>query len=83
MKILYFAQLRERLNRDSDEVELPADVRTVADLIHWLKSRDEAIDLAMQKPEIFRAAIDARMVRHEASVVGAKVVALLPPMTGG
>lgn len=83
MKILYFAQLRERLNRDSEEVDPPAEVRTVADLISWLKARDEAIDLAMDKPRIFRAAIDAKMVAPDAPIAGAQVVALLPPMTGG
>jgi molybdopterin synthase sulfur carrier subunit len=83
MKIVYFAQLRERLNRDSDEVDPPAEVKTVADLIQWLRSRDEAADLAMQKPGIIRAAIDARLVKHDAPIAGAQVIALLPPMTGG
>ena len=83
MKILYFAQLRERLNRDSEEVDPPAEVKTIADLIGWLRGRDEAIDLAMQRPEIFRAAIDAKMVKSDAPIAGAQVVALLPPMTGG
>ena len=83
MKILYFAQLRERLNRDSDEVDPPAEVVTVTDLIQWLRSRDEAADLAMQKPGIIRAAIDAKMVKPDAPIAGAKIIALLPPMTGG
>ena len=36
MKILYFAWLRERLNRGADEVSPPAEVASVADLIDWL-----------------------------------------------
>lgn len=83
MKILYFAWLRERLNLSEEEVSPPPDVVTVGDLIQWLRSRNEAAELAMQKPELVRAAVDAKIVDHGAVVTGAKVVALFPPMTGG
>ncbi len=83
MRILYFAWLRERLNRGEEEVQPPADVITVGDLIGWLRGRDEAADLAMQRPEIIRAAIDTKIVTHDARIAGAGTVALFPPMTGG
>jgi molybdopterin synthase sulfur carrier subunit len=83
MKILYFAWLRERLNMGEEEVSPPVEIVTVGDLIQWLRNRSEAADLAMQKPELIRAAVDARIVDHGASLSGAKVVALFPPMTGG
>lgn len=83
MKILYFAWLRERLNRDSEEVSPPPDVVTVGDLIQWLRSRDEAANLALQQPELVKSALDARIVTHETPLNGASVVALFPPMTGG
>lgn len=83
MKILYFAWLRERLDRGEEDVAPPDSVHTVADLIGWLRQRDEAADLAMQRPEIIKAAIDAKIVPHTASITGARVVALFPPMTGG
>lgn len=83
MKIKYFAWLRERLNRGEEEVFPPADVVTVGDLIQWLRSRDEAADLAMQKPSLIKAAVDTQIVPHTASIGNAKVIALFPPMTGG
>ena len=83
MKILYFAWLRERLNRGEEIVSPPAEVETIADLIGWLRSRDEAADLALQKPEIIKAAIDAKIVPHTAAISGASTIALFPPMTGG
>ncbi len=49
----------------------------------WLRTRDEAAELAMQRPEIIKAAIDARIVTHDAPIAGARTVALFPPMTGG
>ena len=83
MKILYFAWLRERLGRGEEEVSPPPEIATVADLIGWLRRRDPAADLALQKPEIIKAAVDAKIVPHTASIAGAKIVALFPPMTGG
>lgn len=83
MKILYFAWLRERLNRGEEEVSPLAEVATVADLIDWLASRDEAFALAAEKRALIKAAVDAKLVPHTASIIGAKVVALFPPMTGG
>jgi sulfur-carrier protein len=83
MKILYFAWLRERLNRGEEEVNPQPEVVTVADLIGWLRSKDEVADAAMQKPELVRAALDTRIVTHETPLDNARVVALFPPMTGG
>lgn len=83
MKILYFAWLRERLNRGEEDVSPPAEVITVSDLIDWLASRDEAFAHAVAKRSLIRAAVDARLVPHDAAIAGAQVVALFPPMTGG
>jgi len=41
MKLLYFAQLVELLQVSHEDVELPAGVRNVGDLIDWLGSRGE------------------------------------------
>ncbi|HUH77978.1 MAG TPA: molybdopterin converting factor subunit 1 [Devosia sp.] len=83
MKILYFAWLRERLNRGQDEVSPPQDVATVGALIDWLAAQDEAFAFATQKRSLIRAAVDEKLVPHTASIAGARVVALFPPMTGG
>ena len=42
MKILYFARIRQIAGRSSEEVEVPASVATVADLIDYLSARDES-----------------------------------------
>jgi molybdopterin synthase sulfur carrier subunit len=83
VKILYFAWLRERLNRGEEEVFPPAEVFTVGDLIDWLAGRDEAAELAFAKRALIRAAVDQKLVGHEAPIAGAATVALFPPMTGG
>ena len=83
MKILYFAWLRERLNRGEEDVSPPATVTTVAELIDWLADRDEAFAHAVSRRDLIRSAVDARLVPHQASIAGAGVVAFFPPMTGG
>ncbi|MGO4836922.1 MoaD/ThiS family protein, partial [Rhizobiaceae sp. 2RAB30] len=40
-KLIYFAWVRERIGKSDEEVELPASVQTVSDLLRWLKRRGE------------------------------------------
>ncbi|MBI4047728.1 MAG: molybdopterin converting factor subunit 1 [Devosia nanyangense] len=83
MKVLYFAWLRERLNKGEETVSPPAEVRTVSDLIDWLAANDEAADLAFANRKLIKAAVNARIVTHDAPVAANDTVALFPPMTGG
>lgn len=83
MKVLYFAWLRERLNRGEEDVSPPPEVTTVADLIDWLAARDEAFAHAAEKRALIRAAVDAKLAKPDTSIIGAATIALFPPMTGG
>lgn len=83
MKILYFAWLRERLNRGEEEITPPPSVTTIADLLDWLANQDEALALALANPAQFKVSLDARIQPHDAPVAGAATIAILPPMTGG
>ena len=83
MKILYFAWLRERINRGSEEVDPPAEVVTIADLIDWLAARDDAFAHAVDRRDLIRSARDARLVPHQTPIAGAHTIAFFPPMTGG
>lgn len=83
MKILYFAWLRERLNRDSDDVSPPDTVATIADLIEWLALRDDGFAMAVENRSLIRAAVDEDLVDHATPIAGARTIALFPPMTGG
>ncbi len=83
MKIVYFAWLRERLDKTEEDVEIPASVQTIDDLMQWLKSRGEEYEYAFDNPKVIRAAIDKTHVRPEAKIAGAREIAFFPPMTGG
>jgi molybdopterin synthase sulfur carrier subunit len=83
VKILYFAWLRERLNRGEETVSPPKTVTTVAELMDWLAERDEAFALATEKRSLIKSAVNAKLVPHDTFLAGAEVVAFFPPMTGG
>jgi len=83
VKVLYFAWIRERVGKTEEELDPPAEVTTVADLIGWLKSRGEEFDHAFAHPEVVRVAVDRVHVAHDAPIAAAREVALFPPMTGG
>ena len=83
MRLVYFAWLRERVGKPEEEVDLPPDVTTVADLLRWLKGRGEEYAYAFENEGVVRAAINHAHVRPDASLAGAREVAFFPPMTGG
>jgi sulfur-carrier protein len=83
LKLVYFAWVRERVGLAEEKVELPADARTVADLVRWLKTRGEGYEAAFENEAIVRAAIDHSHVKPEAPLADAREIAFFPPMTGG
>ncbi len=83
MRILYFAWVRERIGRSSEEIDVPAGVVTVADLIDHLISRGEDYAHAFENRTVIRAALDQVHVKPDAAIAGAEEIAFFPPMTGG
>jgi sulfur-carrier protein len=83
VRLLYFACLRERLGKAEEQIEPPAGISTVGELMAWLAERDEQYAHAFENAKVIRAAIDHRHVRTDASIAGAGEIAFFPPMTGG
>ncbi|HEX9753823.1 MAG TPA: molybdopterin converting factor subunit 1 [Methyloceanibacter sp.] len=83
MRLLYFAWVKEKAGIAAEEIEPPADVATVAELIVWLKTRGPEFANAFARSEVIRAAIDQTHVRHNAKIAGAREIAFFPPVTGG
>ena len=83
MRLLYFAWVKEKTGIGAEDVELPRDVTTVAELIAWLKARVPEYAHAFERSEVIKAAIDQRHTRHDAAISGAREIAFFPPVTGG
>lgn len=83
LNIAYFAWVRERMGIADEAVDLPAGVADVDGLVAWLAARDARGKIAFAEPHRIRAAIDGVMMGPDAPLIGAREVALFPPVTGG
>ena len=81
MKVMYFAWLRERIGKGSEEVETTA--ATVADLIEELRAREVRYEAAFEDTSALRVAVDQTLAGFDAPLDGVREVAFFPPMTGG
>jgi molybdopterin synthase sulfur carrier subunit len=83
MQVLYFAWLRQKAGLAAEEIEPPGEVRTVADLLDWLKRRSQGHAEALADLSVVRVAVDQEYVRLDHPIAGAREIALFPPVTGG
>lgn len=83
VKLVYFAWVRERIGKSQEEMDLPENVVTIADLIAHLRTIDDGYEAAFQEPQVIRAALDKNHSLHDAAIGDAKEIAFFPPMTGG
>ncbi len=83
VRILYFASIREKLGRDSEEIDLPADVATIAALRTHLRARGGAWADALAEGKLLRAAVNQDMAQPAAAIKAGDEVAFFPPVTGG
>lgn len=81
--ILYFAAVREAIGIGEERIDPPAEIATLAALIDWLAARGEPYRSALADRGRLRGAIDQIFATPEASIVGAREIALFPPVTGG
>ncbi len=82
-KILYFAWVREKMGRGSEEIEIPSSVLTVGDLIFFLKSKGGEYALALENESVIRVALDQAHASRETKLGQPREIALFPPVTGG
>lgn len=82
-RLVYFAWVRERIGKGEEEISLPADVVTVADLLNHLKTLGDEYETALQYPDVIRVAIDQEHADHHEPIGGAREIGIFPPMTGG
>ncbi len=83
MKLVYFAWVRERIGRSQEDLSLPPEVATVADMLSWLQAQGDEYAHALEHIPSIRVALDHRHVPHSHPLGSAREAALFPPMTGG
>ncbi len=83
VRILYFASIREKLGRDSEELDLPKGVATISALRTHLRARGGAWADALAGGKLLRAAVNQDMAQPAAAIKAGDEVAFFPPVTGG
>jgi molybdopterin synthase sulfur carrier subunit len=82
-KILYFASLAETLGLKSEQLDLPADCESVADLIALLRNRGEPFDRIFDGKTRVLVAVNQEMGDSGMQIGGGDEIAFFPPVTGG
>ena len=83
MKLLYFAWVRERIGSAEEEISLPSEINTVAELLQWLKLKSEGHALALEEVNRLRIAVNQEYVKGSKPISDEDEVAIFPPVTGG
>jgi molybdopterin synthase sulfur carrier subunit len=83
MRIRYFAWMKRTVGAADEEVMLPEHVKTVGDLVEFLRARSAGHAEALAEGAAFGAAVDQRTATFDVPIAGAREVAFFPPFTGG
>ncbi|MBD87588.1 MAG: molybdopterin converting factor subunit 1 [Rhodospirillaceae bacterium] len=83
MQLLYFAWLRTKIGVGEETLDLPPEVVSVNDLLHWLSGRGERYAEALNDLSLVRVAVNQEYVGLDHTVGPDDEVALFPPVTGG
>jgi molybdopterin synthase sulfur carrier subunit len=81
--LLYFAWVRQKIGRGEETLALPDSVKTIADLIAHLKSRDGGYGEAFADLRRIRVAVNQDHSGFDTPLRDGDEVAFFPPVTGG
>ena len=82
LRILYFASVREALGRDGEDLELPRERTTAAEVVSRLRERDGGKWDSLSATPL-RFAVNCEFAPATAALQDGDELAIFPPVTGG
>ncbi len=83
LTIHYFASVREALDKNQEQIELPDSVSSVADLIEHLVEKNPDSRNLFESENKLLVAVNQTVVDKNFALSDNDEVAFFPPMTGG
>ena len=83
MKILYFSWIREKIGKNSEEIDKAKEIINVADLVNHLKNSSKHHSDALNNMKIVRIAVNQNFSDLKTKINNEDEVAFFPPVTGG
>lgn len=83
MKLRYYAWLRDKMGRESEDIPLPSGIRNVGMLLNWLPTRDEHCREAFEYIDVVLVSVNSNYANRDHPVHDEDEVSLVPPIAGG
>jgi molybdopterin synthase sulfur carrier subunit len=83
LELRFFASLREAVGSSQETIEIPAAVKTIADLRILLAQRGGSWAQALAEGKSLRCALNQVMVDANTPLQDGAEIAFFPPVTGG
>lgn len=79
----FFASIREALGVANEDIDLPTEIETIADLRTYLIARGSPWAETLATEKVLRCALNQQMVKPDTKLQNDAEVAFFPPVTGG
>ena len=85
MEIAYFSWLKNRVGTSKESISLPAEVKTLKDLIEWLVRKENKYQVLSSYASVINVSVNGSLVEDldTASVKDSDNVSFFSPMAGG
>ena len=83
MNILYFSWIKDKLGKTKENITIDESINSVAELITFLKSKDETYKEVFKDISSIRVSINMETANMDDPISINDEIAFFPPMTGG
>ena len=83
MIIKYFSWIKEHVGKSEEQIELPAHINNVNELINYLSELDNKYSFILKKKKLIKIAVNKTYSSFNTNISNNDEIAFFPPVTGG